>query len=217
LQSGVALITVDAKGENCIVVAPGANASLNVNDIAKAEPALYKASIILVQLEIPLEVVEYIAKFAVKNNVQLILNPAPARHLPDELLSAVSIITPNKKEAEMLTGVSITDVTSAKQAAKILSAKGVEIVIVTLGSEGALILMNDTFTEVPALVVSAVDTTAAGDIFNGALAVAISEKQNINDAVRFANRAAAISVTRLGAQASAPFRKELEELMNVIM
>ncbi len=216
LPSGVALITVDASGENCIVVASGANAALNLTDINSAETVLGKASIILVQLEIPLSTVKYIAELAAKNNIQLVLNPAPACPLPDDLLNAVSIITPNKKEAEMLTGCNITDINTAKQAAKILAGKGIKIVIITLGAEGALILMDGNFTVVPALSVSAVDTTAAGDIFNGALAVAISEEQNIIEAVQFANHAAAISVTKLGAQASAPYRNEVNTLMNSV-
>jgi ribokinase len=216
LPSGVALITVDDNGENCIVVASGANAALNPADIRQAEMALGKASIILVQLEIPLETVKYIAEFAVINSIRFLLNPAPACPLTDDLISAVSIITPNKKEAEMLTGCNITDINTAKQAAKILADKGIKTVVITLGTDGALILMNDNFIEVPALSVSAVDTTAAGDIFNGALAVAISEQQDTEQAVQFANHAAAISVTRLGAQASAPHRNEVEALMNRI-
>lgn len=216
LPSGVALITVDANGENCIVVAPGANAALNSTDIDKADTVLRKASIILMQLEIPLDTVRYIAEFAVEKNIQLILNPAPACALPDYLLKSISVITPNRKEAEMLAKCNITDVKTARQAAKILAGKGIETVIITLGAEGALILMNDRFTEVPALSVSALDTTAAGDIFNGALAVAISERQDIVEAVHFAVCAAAISVTRLGAQASAPYRKEVDALMNKV-
>ncbi len=168
------------------------------------------------QLEIPLETVKYVAKFATKNNIQLILNPAPACPLPDELLSAVSIITPNKKEAEMLTGISINNIDGAKQAAQILAGKGIDTVIITLGAEGSVIFKDDLFTEIPALKVSAVDTTAAGDVFSGALAVAISEKLDIAEAVHFANKAAAISVTKLGAQASAPPRKEVEALMNKV-
>lgn len=214
--SGIALITVDANGENCIVVAPGANTALTTDDIDKAEEALSKASIILVQLEIPLDVVNYVAGIAKKYKTQLILNPAPARHLPEDLLSNVSIITPNKKEAEMLTGRSITDINSARQAATMLRVKGIQTVIITLGAEGALLLNDNTFTMVPSLQVSAVDSTAAGDIFNGALAVALSEGRKINEAVQFANYAAAISVTRLGAQSSAPYISEVENLINGI-
>lgn len=211
--SGVALITVDKNGENCIAVAPGANGTLSADDIRRAQPVLEKASIILMQLEIPLETVEYVADLAASANVKLVLNPAPARILPDDLLRKISIITPNKKEAEMLTCIEISDVNSAQQAAKILAAKGIETVIITMGAEGAIIFDNDSFTIVPALKVKAVDTTAAGDVFNGALAVAISEGKDMREAVHFANAAAAISVTALGAQASAPHRNEAEAFM----
>jgi ribokinase len=208
--SGVALINVDSNGENCIAVAPGANGALNIDDITNAKISLEKASIILLQLEIPLETVSYVASLAETNDIKLVLNPAPACPLPDELLRKISIITPNEKEAEMLTGIKILDIHSAKEAAKMLAAKGIETVIITMGSEGALIFDNNIFEAVPPVKVKAVDTTAAGDVFNGALAVAISEGKDIKHAVQFANAAAAISVTRLGAQASAPRRSEVE-------
>lgn len=210
LASGIALINVDSNGENCIAVAPGANGALSIADINKAATILGKASIILIQLEIPLETVKHVATFAHSNNIKLILNPAPACPLPDEVLNKISVITPNKKEAEMLTGIKISDIDSAKEAAKILAAKGIETVIITMGAEGALILKNGLFEAVPAVKVKAADTTAAGDVFNGALAVAMSEGKSMADAVRFANAAAAISVTRPGAQASAPYRNEVE-------
>ena len=207
--SGVALINVDAKGENCITVAQGANGNLLVDDIKTLTQVLENADIILAQLEIPIETIEYIATIAKQNNKTFILNPAPACKLPDELLSKVSIITPNEKEAEMLTGISINNIDSAKQAAQVLSAKGIKTVIITLGEEGAFLYDNNEFSLVPAKKVTAVDTTAAGDVFNGALAVALSEKKLLEEATRFANIAASISVTRLGAQASAPRRDEI--------
>ncbi len=206
--SGVALITVDAKGENCIAVAQGANGFLCVDDLKEVTAVLEQADIILVQLEIPIEVIEYVAGFAQQYNKQLILNPAPACKLSDELLSRVSIITPNEKEAEMLTGIAITGIESAKLAVKMLSEKNIQTVIITLGAEGALVHQDGEFNLVPSIKVDAVDTTAAGDVFNGALAVAVSEGKNIIEAIKFANYAAAISVTRLGAQASAPYRSE---------
>jgi ribokinase len=208
--SGVALITVDSNGENCIAVAPGANGTLSVEDINHAQDVVENAAIILMQLEIPLKVVQHVANVAETKGVRLVLNPAPACALPDDLLKKISIITPNEKEAEMLTGVKISGLDSAKEAAKMLAAKGIETVIITMGSEGALIFEGDAFEVVPAIKVKAIDTTAAGDVFNGALAVAISEGKAITDAVEFANAAAAISVTRLGAQASAPNRDEVE-------
>ena len=207
--SGVALITVDGKGENCIAVAQGANGNLSVNDINNTEQVLQDADIILVQLEIPIETIEYIAALAKQHNKKLILNPAPACILGDDLLSKISIITPNEKEASMLSGIEITNIETAKQAAQVLSGKGIATVIITLGEEGALLYENNEFNLIPTNKVNAVDTTAAGDVFNGAIAVAISEQKNIKDAVRFANIAASISVTRLGAQASAPHREEI--------
>ncbi len=211
--SGVALISVDAKGENCIAVASGANSFLSKEDIEKTTGVLENAEIILTQLETPLSTIEYVAEFAKQNNKTLILNPAPACALSDELLSKISIITPNEKEAEMLTAIEIQDVKSAKQAAKKLSCKGIKIIIITLGSEGALLYQNNEFQLVPSYKVNAIDTTAAGDVFNGALAVALSEKKLIEEAIQFANAAAAISVTKLGAQASAPTKKEFEDFI----
>ena len=207
--SGVALITVDEKGENCIAVASGANGNLLVDDLKLLSNIIDQAKIILVQLEIPLETIEYIAEISFQHKKKLILNPAPACKLSDELLSKVSVITPNEKEAEMLTGIAIEDIDSAKNAAKILSAKGIETVIITLGEQGALLYHNNEYNLIETRKVHAVDTTAAGDVFNGALAVALSEQKNFEDAITFANNAAAISVTRLGAQASAPYRSEL--------
>jgi len=206
--SGVALITVDVKGENCIAVAQGANGNLSVDDIKNTEAILLDADIILVQLEIPIDTIEYIAAVADQHNKKLILNPAPACILSDDLLSKISVITPNEKEASMLSGIQITSMETAKEAAQVLSAKGIETVIITLGKDGALLYENNEFNLIPTKKVDAVDTTAAGDVFNGALAVALSEQKNIKDAVRFANMAASISVTRLGAQASAPYRSE---------
>ncbi len=208
--SGVALITVDAKGENCIVVASGANAALSANDLSKAKATIQNAGVILLQLEIPIAAVEYVVSLAAASTACIVLNPAPVCSLPDVLLQNISILTPNQKEAEMLTGITITDNSSAEAAAKALAEKGVETVIITLGSKGALVLHNNVCTMVPAPVVEAVDTTAAGDVFNGALVVALTEGKPILDAVDFACRAAALSVTKMGAQASIPQRSELD-------
>jgi ribokinase len=208
--SGVALITVDKNAENCIVVASGANASLSPEDLLPAENAIRGAGILLMQLEIPLKTVEWVASIAASNNVQVILNPAPVCDLPNALLKNLSIITPNKKEAEMIAGVEIKDIESAGAAASVIQSKGVETVIITMGSKGALVLHENVFTHIPAVPVEAVDTTAAGDVFNGALAVALAQHIPIIDAVRFACHAAAISVTRLGAQSSAPYKHEVD-------
>ena len=207
--SGVALITVDDNAENCIVVASGANAYLTVHDLMPALHCIEKAAIILMQLEIPVETVAYAASAAAAHNKIFILNPAPVCALSDELLKNVSIITPNETEASMLTGINVTDEASAEQAAVYLHAKGIATVIITLGSKGALVLHEEKCFLVHAPVVDAVDTTAAGDVFNGALAVALSENKTMPAAVEFACKAASFSVTRMGAQASVPFRSEL--------
>ncbi len=215
--SGVALITVDKEGENCIVVASGSNATLTPGDLEEAMPAITKAAVLLLQLEIPLATVEYAAQSAAEAGVKVILNPAPAQKLPSSLFRNISIITPNKNEAEVLSGIKADNMEDAKKAAAAIHEKGVETVIITLGSAGALVYHEKTFTHVTALKVKAVDTTAAGDVFNGALAVALSEQKDIIAATEFACRAAAISVTRLGAQSSAPQRSELVAGSSVFM
>jgi ribokinase len=208
--SGVALITVDDNGENCIVVAPGANAALNPDNVKDAKTKIENASALLMQLEIPIGTVEFVAGMAAEKGVRVILNPAPASKLSDELLRRISIITPNQKEAEMLTGIKVSDEGSAKQAAVFLRGKGIQTVIITMGAMGAFVLQDDNFTMIPGHKVKVVDTTAAGDVFNGAVAVALCEGKSVEDAVAFACKAAAISVSRLGAQASAPHRAEVE-------
>jgi len=207
--SGIALITVDSQAENCIVVAPGSNMTLKPDDIDKAVKQIGIAEIVLLQLEIPIETVEYAAQIAYRNNKKVILNPAPAQKLSDSLLKTIYILTPNETEAEILTGVKVTDTGTAEIAARILREKGVEIVIITMGANGAYVLTDNLSKLIPAPKVKAVDTTAAGDTFNGALAVAVSEGFNIREAVQFANIAASIAVTRLGAQASTPYRSEV--------
>ncbi|MDP3913668.1 MAG: ribokinase [Bacteroidota bacterium] len=207
--SGVALITVDKKGENSIVVAPGSNGTLSAADFDKAIAELYESEYVLMQLEIPIPTVEHIARMAALKQKKVVLNPAPAAELTDELLQNLYIITPNETEAELLTGIKVTDESSALKAASALNEKGVEIVIITMGSAGAFLLANGNSEIIKAPKVEAVDTTAAGDTFNGALVVALSEGKTIQESIVFANKAAAISVTRIGAQSSVPFRKEI--------
>ncbi len=208
--SGVALITLDENAENTIVVAPGANSKLLPEDILPAETQINREAVVLIQLEIPLETVKFAASLAAMGGSMLILNPAPACILPDELLKLVSVITPNETEAEMLSGQVITDLDGVRSAALAIRARGVKTVIITLGSKGAWISNADIELLVEAPIVEAIDTTAAGDVFNGALAVALSEGRPLEDAVAFSCRAAAISVTRLGAQAAAPYRNEIK-------
>jgi ribokinase len=207
--SGIALITVDDHGENCIAVASGANAALMPADIKKSKSKIKSASVLLMQLETPVDTVICASSLAAGNNIKVILNPAPAAVLPDSILKNISIITPNEKEAEMLTGIVVHDIPSAELAAHVLHKKGIATVIITLGAKGALLFHENKFSLIDSPEVNAVDSTAAGDVFNGALAVALSENKSMSDAVKFACKAASISVTRLGAQASAPFRNEL--------
>lgn len=212
--SGVALIFVDEKGENSIAVASGANACLSPADVDEAAAAIRSADILLMQLETPLETVRRAAEIARQAGVKVILNPAPAARLDDALLANLTIITPNESEAELLTGVPVADTASAETAAKALLDRGVDVVIITLGSKGALLKTTDLTKIVPGFKVKAVDATAAGDVFNGSLAVALAEGKSLEQAVRFANAAAALSVTKLGAQPSVPKREEIERLLD---
>lgn len=206
--SGTALIMVNEQGENCIAVAPGANANLLPSDIKKVTN-INRAEIILMQLEIPIETITAVIKNAKANKQKVILNPAPAQKLDDGLLSGLFMITPNETEAYFLTGIKVFDEVSASQAAGVFVRKGVQNVVITMGTSGAYIFSDGISKMVPVNPVKAVDTTAAGDVFNGALAVAISEGKDIEEAVSFANKAAAISVTRIGAQCSVPYRNEI--------
>ncbi|MCD7972230.1 MAG: ribokinase [Candidatus Azobacteroides sp.] len=208
--SGVALITVDKNAENCIVVASGANKTLSKEEVDTCRAHIENADILLMQFEIPMETVEYAAEIAAKAGVKVIINPAPASHISDELLKNTHVLIPNMTEAEIISGIKVSDWESAKKAADIMNEKGVDIIIITLGSLGALLKMDGEYYEVPVEVkVKAVDTTAAGDTFCGALCVAISEDMPIREAIAFANRAAGITVTKMGAQVSIPYRKDI--------
>ena len=213
--SGVALIFVSENGENSIGVASGANAKLSSADVRKAQNGFAAADVVIMQLETPLDTVQAAADLAKAQGAKVILNPAPAQPLPDKLLKKVSILTPNETETELLTGIAVDDEVSCNRAADILLNKGVETVIITLGSRGAFVASAASRQLVPGFKMQQVDTTGAGDTFNGALAVALAEGMHMIDAVRFANAAGAISVTRMGAQSSAPNRKEIEELLSV--
>lgn len=208
--SGVALITVDTHAENCIVVAPGANAHLTVADLKHSARAVEKADIVLLQLEIPMETVEEAAVMARRLGKKVVLNPAPASKLSPRLLESLYVITPNETEAEMISGIHIVDGASAEAAARKIASMGVPNVIVTLGTRGALVFDGTDCEIVPACKVQAVDTTAAGDVFNGALVVALAEGRSLTEAARFACKASAISVTRVGAQSSVPYRTEVD-------
>jgi ribokinase len=211
--SGVALIIVGSDGENSIAVAPGANAALTAADVRKAKGSIISADIVLMQLESPLEAVEEAAGLASSAGVPIVLNPAPARAIGDDLLKRLTFLTPNETEAEILTGITLIKNTDLAKAADALLAKGLGAVLITLGPKGVYVATRAKKEMVPAFKVNAVDTTAAGDAFNGALAVALAEKKPLFEAARFANAAAALATTRMGAQPSLADRAEIEKLM----
>jgi ribokinase len=207
--SGVALINVDAQGENSITVAAGANEHLLPAQVEPVLAHLSPADLVLMQLETPLDTIWYVAAHCARAGIRCVLNPAPAQNLPAELLGQLYLLTPNETEASLLTGIAVTDLDSAKKAAQHLQKKGVKNVIITLGAKGALVVDEHSEQLIPTPKVEPVDSTAAGDCFNGALCVALSEGMDLAAAATFACKAASISVTRLGAQASMPRREEV--------
>jgi ribokinase len=212
-SSGTAHILVSDKGENSIAVAPGANMNLSPDDIASFKSTIIRSRVILVQLEIPMETVEYIASLAYQFNIKLILNPAPAQKLSADLLRKLWLLTPNESEAELLTGIKIDNIESAKRAGQALLNMNVENVIMTLGSMGVLLCNKEGIVHYDAFHEKAIDSTGAGDVFNGSLAVAISKYKSFEEAIRFGNAAAAISVTRKGAQPSIPKLDEVNSYL----
>lgn len=211
--TGVALIFVNAEGENVIAIHAGANAALSPALVEAQHDRIAQASALLMQLESPIESVLAAAKIARRHNTTVALNPAPARELPDELLSLVDIITPNETEAKKLTGIRVENDEDAAKAALALHAKGIHTVLITLGSRGVWASVNGEGHRVPGFKVDAVDTIAAGDTFNGALITALLEETPLPEAIRFAHAAAAIAVTRKGAQPSVPWREEIEAFL----
>lgn len=210
LPTGVASIIVNKEGENSIVVAPGANDRLSKAVIEQITPLMETVDIVLVQLEVPLETIDLAIRKAHAMNKKVILNPAPATELNNDLYSYIDVITPNESETEILLGEKVSDYESASRAAQIFLNKGVKEVIITMGAQGAFFKNSDEEFLTPAFKSRVVDTTAAGDTFNGALAVAFSEGKSLKDSILFSNKAAAISVTRLGAQSSIPSRDEVD-------
>ena len=206
--SGTALILVDSKGQNVISVALGANGTLSPKDVAPFKGEIENAAALLMQLETSLETVEWAAKVAHDAGVPVILNPAPARKLPKALYPLLDWITPNETEAEILTGVKVVDVESASKAVDVLKKRGVKNVVITMGSKGAY--CGNCRKLYPCRKVKAVDCVAAGDTFNGAFTVALAEGATCAEAIAFAQKASAISVTRHGAQTSVPYRKEIK-------
>lgn len=212
--SGVAFIFVGDDGENCIAVASGANDKLSPSDVRAAAAAFRRATVVLLQLETPLRTVEAAVELAAAAGVRVVLNPAPARPLPTRLLRRVYLLTPNESEAERLTGTAVTTERSAARAADGLLARGVQHVVITMGSRGAFVAGSGVRQLVPGIPVRAVDATGAGDVFNGALVLALAEGKALLESARFANAAAAWSVTRAGAQPSAPTRRAILAMLS---
>ena len=209
VPSGVALIFVDAHGENSIAVASGANARLTPADVERAAPAITSADVLLVQLEVPLNAVRRAIQLAHAAGVPVILNPAPAREIDADLLSMVSVVTPNEHEIKV-----VVDEPDEEQAISRLLAAGTDTVVVTLGKDGALWASGNDRRRVPAFAVQAVDTTAAGDAFNGALACALGRGWTMETAIRYANAAGGLATTRMGAQPSLPTEAQVETFLS---
>ncbi|WHN65498.1 ribokinase [Cysteiniphilum sp. QT6929] len=207
--SGVAMIYVAQNGENSIAVAPGANALLTPQDLDKLTAQFAHSQIVLTQLETPIETIMRAGELAKSNQCLFVLNPAPAQSLPDTLYPLIDIITPNETEAALLTGIEVTDESSALMAAKVLFNRGVSNVIITMGAKGAFFYDGNNAKLIPTHKVAAIDTTAAGDTFNGALVSALAQNNTLLEAIAFANKAAALSVTKLGAQSSIPYLDEI--------
>lgn len=208
--TGTALIFVDDNAENCIAVAPGSNNDLLPEDVDAIKDKMADSAYLLVQLEIPMPTVEHSILLADSLGVKVIVNPAPMNALREDIFSHIWLLTPNETEAEALTGVVIGSEEDARTAAAHLMEKGVENVIITLGSKGSLVCTPEASTFVPARKVQALDTTGAGDAYNGALVAALSEGRSLVEAAKIATIASSIAVTRMGAQTSAPYRKEID-------
>ncbi|KKD59223.1 ribokinase [Grimontia sp. AD028] len=211
--TGIAMIQVSDSGENSICISAEANAKLTAEAIEPELERIRHAEYLLMQLETPLDGIELAAQIGKRHDTKVILNPAPARELPESLLACIDIITPNETEAEVLTGVKVEDDASAKAAADILHGKGIETVMITLGAKGVYVSQNGEGQIVPGFRVEATDTTAAGDTFNGAFVTGLMESMPLESAIKFAHAAAAISVTRFGAQTSIPTRDEVDEFL----
>ncbi|MEM4636261.1 MAG: ribokinase [Nitrososphaerota archaeon] len=213
-NTGVAFIILNTStGENMIIIDPGADYWITRKDVDDALKAIVESDIILLQLEIPLEINMYVSEIAFLKGKTVILNPAPASKLPEEIFKYVKIITPNRVEASQLTGVEVRDLNTAVKAGKKLIEKGVGYSVITLGSQGAVLVTSDKYIYYPSFKVDVVDTTGAGDAFNAGLAVALSQGHTIEEAVKWANACAALKITKIGAQSGLPYKYELEEFL----
>ena len=211
--TGVGSPVIDADGDNSIIIVPRANMRLSAADVDRAASAISDSDVLLLQLEVPIAASQRAAEIAKSSGTKVILNPAPAQDLPDSFLAQVDILTPNQVEAELLSGVEVSDSEGAERAARILLDRGVSAAILTLGEGGALLFKDGLTTSIPAYRVNVVDTTAAGDAFCGALATALARGEALEDAVVFANAAGALAVTVLGAAPSMPTAQQITEFL----
>ena len=212
--TGVGMPLIDASGDNSIVIIPQANMALTVENIDKAESVIADSDVLVLQCEVPMEANKRAAEIANKNDTLVILNPAPACEIPDAILSLMDLLTPNETETEILTGMPTHSNEQAIEAAHNLLSKGIETVILTLGSRGSFLLTEKMGKRIPAYSVDVIDTTAAGDAFCGALAVILSNGSIIEEAIKIANAAGALAVTKLGAEPSLPTKKDIDQLIN---
>jgi ribokinase len=212
--TGIAVIIVEDSGNNAITVAPGANSNFTPEDLLEMESVFKNTDVMLVQLETPIETVLQALKLAKEYDVKTILNPAPAAPLTDEMLSLVDILTPNETELELLSGLPTSTLDEVEKAGQLLIQKGVSELIVTLGSQGSMHVRAGFSKTYPAYKVKAVDTTAAGDSYNGALAVSLSNEGSIEESILFATKVGAMTVTKPGAQTSLPLLHEVEDFDN---
>jgi len=211
--TGIAMISLDEGGQNSIIVASGANMQLAPEDVRDAWASLEDVDMVVMPLEIPLDCVAEAAKLAKRDGAKVLLNPAPAQSLPEDLLANLDLLIPNETELEILSGMPVSDRASAEKAAQVLFETGVETIVVTLGADGALLLQDGRTTHIAAPEVDVVDTTAAGDSFIGGLAAALTKGKSIEDAVAYASCAGALAVTKFGAQPSIPMADDVEKLL----
>ena len=211
-STGTAIIIVDENGQNSIVLSAGANGKVSAVDVEHASFPTF--DLLLLQLEIPIPTVLSAAKIAKQNGIRILLNPAPAKQLPEELISLADFLIPNETELSLLTGMEVKDIPSAERAAKSLLARGVQNVIVTMGGNGALVVTKELTKHIPAFEVDVIDTTAAGDSFIGGFATSLLENKAIKDAVRYGCATGALAATKFGAQPSLPTKTEVERFMS---
>ena len=213
--TGVGMPLIDATGDNSIVLIPQANMALSVDDVNNAFEPIASSDVLILQLEVPIDASQRAAEIAKENNTMVLLNPAPAREIPDSFLRLVDVLIPNETETEILSGLKTTTDDQAIEAVRTLTSKGISTVILTLGHRGALLLTDKIEKRVPGFAIETVDTTAAGDAFCGALATSLAQGSTIEDAVWIANAAGALAVTKLGAEPSLPKKADLDQFLAV--